>query len=192
MFSHAEFFLEKIPYDADDWAVYGKIFAMTSYIERRLREVAGYFSDGYYGPNYWPSKSNRPRWEHLVKDLQTAARNADLGALSNEAIQAAGEAKKLFKKRGALAHSILIAGERAQQAVHVKFNSEGAWETHVTDCGTKEINGLLQELIDCYDWLEACFGALSYARGKRGRPPAHPRLEKIAEALRRDLTEKGG
>ena len=189
MVSPGEYYLSKINYAEADWIQLGKIYAISSYLERLMYETAAYFRHEYYGPDYWAGK-RRQRWGELFKDLKNAAKQAELGELSEETINCAEKANDLLRARGALAHSVLVSFSEGTTAASVKFSKDGKWNTHFVDASPHTLDALLQELISCYDWLYACRDALSYARGKRGHPPPHPRLNSIAKELHQVLSNK--
>lgn len=181
MFSMSKFYLQDIRYEDSDWASLGKVTAMSAFLERSLQEATAYLKYGYYGPSFWVTEK-RVRWQDLSKNLKAAAREADLGRLSDEFAQCAGEANRLLKVRGALFHSVISSDEAGTVAISAKHSEEG-WDNSILAMDSSGVSRLLDEFVDCYDWLDACRSALSFAWGRRGAPPDHPRLKEIAMAL---------
>ena len=182
--SAGEFLLEDVGYSIEEWALIGKITAIAGYIEHSLLETPAYITAGYCGPDYWDYSGKLPGWDGLCDAVKSAARAADIGALCEEFCQAAGNAKAALKQRGKISHAVILSDDTDGQRAVSSRQIHGQVQRIHFEISETQLIEILKNLITAYDWLEGCRDGLSYARGKRGKPPTRSSTRKAAEVLR--------
>lgn len=182
-FSLGTFWLEELSLPDEIWVLIGKVTVISGYLENSLRETPAYIRHGHYAPAHWDFDA-RPSWEKLRDEVKSAARNSDIAPLDEQFCMAAGTALKALKKRGQLAHAVVLNNGNGNLSLYSVNITKNVSHPNHTPIDKQNLSAILRELIDAFDWLEACKTGLSYARGKRGAPADHPQVRRAAEALK--------